>query len=72
MVSICILKVNVNRIKSHAYEKTIRIIFELKGNIYDIEKAKPACGLSIDKYCSVAATLRAAGATIKWEVRVIN
>ena len=51
--------------------KTISIIFELKGNI-DIEKAKRACELSIDKYCSVAATLRAAGAVIKWEVRVIN
>jgi putative redox protein len=51
--------------------KTISIIFELKGNI-DIEKAKRACELSIDKYCSVAATLRAAGASIKWEVRVVN
>jgi uncharacterized OsmC-like protein len=26
--------------------------------------------LSIDKYCSVAATLRAAGAVISWEVEV--
>jgi putative redox protein len=51
--------------------KTINIVFELKGAI-DIEKAKRACELSIDKYCSVAATLRAAGATIKWEVRVVN
>jgi putative redox protein len=51
--------------------KTINIIFELKGNI-DIEKAKRACELSIDKYCAVAATLRAAGANIKWEVRVIS
>lgn len=51
--------------------KTINIIFELKGDV-DIEKAKRACELSIDKYCSVAATLRAAGAAIKWEVRVVN
>jgi putative redox protein len=49
--------------------KTINIIFELTGNI-DLEKAKRACELSIGKYCSVAATLRAAGAIIKWEVRV--
>jgi putative redox protein len=49
--------------------KTVNIVFELKGNI-DIEKAKRACELSIDKYCSVAATLKAAGCNIKWEVRI--
>jgi putative redox protein len=49
--------------------KTIHILFALKGNI-DAEKAKRACELSIDKYCSVAATLRAAGADISWEVKV--
>lgn len=48
----------------------INIVFELKGNV-DIEKAKRACELSISKYCSVAATLRAAGAHIKWDVRVV-
>jgi putative redox protein len=51
--------------------KTINIIFELKGNI-DLEKAKRACELSMDKYCSVAATLRSAGASINWEVRIIS
>ncbi len=49
--------------------KDIKIIFELKGRI-DLEKAKRACELSIDKYCSVAATLRKAGCKIKWEVKV--
>jgi putative redox protein len=49
--------------------KTIHIVFTVKGNI-DPEKAKRACELSIDKYCSVAATLRAAGANITWEVVV--
>jgi putative redox protein len=49
--------------------KTINIIFELTGTI-EPEKAKRACELSISKYCAVAATLRAAGADIKWEVRV--
>jgi putative redox protein len=49
--------------------KYIKIIFELKGRI-DVEKAKRACELSIDKYCSVSATLRAAGCRIEWEVIV--
>jgi putative redox protein len=43
------------------------IVFHLSGNI-DIEKAKNAAALSIDKYCSVAETLRRAGCTITWEV----
>ena len=51
--------------------QTVNIIFELTGNI-DPEKAKRACELSMDKYCSVAATLKAAGCTINWEVRVVR
>ena len=51
--------------------ETVNIVFELTGNI-DIEKAKRACELSIDKYCSIAATLKAAGCQIKWEVRVVS
>jgi putative redox protein len=35
------------------------------------EKAEKACALSIDKYCSVAETLRAAGAVITWEVVIL-
>lgn len=49
--------------------KTVHIIFKFKGTMTQ-EKAQKACALSIDKYCSVAATLRAAGATITWEVVV--
>ena len=49
--------------------KTVHIIFKFKGTMTQ-EKAQKACALSIDKYCSVAATLRAAGATITWEVAV--
>ena len=49
--------------------KKVHIAFELKGNI-DEEKAKKACALSIDKYCSVAETLRRAGAEVSWEVTV--
>jgi putative redox protein len=51
--------------------KEINIVLELKGDI-DPEKARRACELSIDKYCSVAATLKTAGCDIKWEVRVKN
>jgi putative redox protein len=49
--------------------KQVNIVFELKGQI-DPEKAARACELSISKYCSVAATLRAAGCQLKWAVKV--
>jgi putative redox protein len=49
--------------------KNVTIVFELTGNI-DPEKARRACELSMDKYCSVAETLRRAGGNLKWEVRV--
>jgi putative redox protein len=49
--------------------KYIKIIFELTGKI-DPEKARRACELSMEKYCSVAATLRGAGCTLEWESRV--
>jgi len=45
----------------------ITIEFHLKGNI-DEDKAKRAAELSINKYCSVAATLEKAGAAINWRV----
>ncbi len=49
----------------------IHIVFELKGKI-DPEKARKACELSVEKYCSVAETLRTGGASITWEVKVSN
>jgi putative redox protein len=49
--------------------KNVTIVFELTGNI-DPDKAKRACELSMDKYCSVAETLRRAGGELTWEVRV--
>ncbi len=51
--------------------KKIHIVFELKGSI-DPEKAKRACALSIDKYCSVSATLMGAGCKIHWETKIIS
>ncbi len=49
--------------------KIVNVQFLLKGSI-DFEKAKRACSLSIDKYCSVAETLRRSGCTISWDVKV--
>jgi putative redox protein len=49
--------------------KNVKIIFELKGDI-DVDKAERACELSINKYWSVAETLRRGGTNLTWEVRV--
>lgn len=49
--------------------ETVHIVFELKGHI-DPDKARKACELSMDKYCSVAATLREAHCKITWELRI--
>ena len=46
---------------------SIHLDFIITGNV-DIDKAKRAVQLSIDKYCSVAETLRRAGATINYSV----
>ncbi len=50
--------------------QTVKIIFYLKGDI-DKEKAERACQLSMDKYCSVAATLLKSGTSLTWEA-VVN
>lgn len=47
----------------------VRLVFEMKGEI-EPAKAKRAVELSMDKYCSVAETLRRAGATITFDVFV--
>src|ERR1700754_1622399 len=49
--------------------ETVHVVFELKGDI-DPEKAKKACELSMEKYCSVAATLREGHTNITWAVTV--
>ncbi len=56
--------------KEPALWETIHILFKLKGTMTQ-ERAEKACTLSIDKYCSVAATLRAAGAVITWAVEIV-
>jgi putative redox protein len=47
--------------------KEITIEFHLKGDI-DEDKAKRAVELSVNKYCSVAATLEKSGSQISWKV----
>jgi putative redox protein len=47
--------------------KDVDIEFHLYGDI-DEDKAKRAVELSLNKYCSVSATLQKGGADIKWEV----
>ncbi|MBZ5857345.1 OsmC family protein [Flavihumibacter profundi] len=49
--------------------KSARIVFTIGGNI-DEDKAKRAAQLSMEKYCSVAETLRRSGTEISWEVRL--
>jgi putative redox protein len=51
--------------------KSVDITFELYGNI-DMEKAKKAGALSMEKHCSVAETLRRSGTEINWNVKVIS
>ena len=46
-----------------------KIIFTLTGDI-DAEKATRACDLSMNKYCSVAETLKRGGTELTWEVKV--
>ena len=49
--------------------KNITLSFHLSGAV-DKDKAEKAAALSIEKYCSVAETLRRAGAAIQWNVTV--
>ena len=49
--------------------KNISIDFHIYGNV-DEDKAKRAAELSMDKYCSVAETLRRGGCEISYEVRI--
>ncbi len=49
--------------------ESIHIVFDITGNI-ESDKAYRACSLSIDKYCSVAQTLKRSGTKITWEINV--
>jgi putative redox protein len=61
--------------REHGVEPSLWKFIEMEFIIYgdvDEDKAKRAAELSVTKYCSVAETLRKAGATIKWTVKVKN
>ena len=45
------------------------LVFTIFGKV-DMNKAEKAVEMSVQKYCSAAETLRLAGATITWEVRI--
>jgi len=66
-------KIQVDGDREHGKEpsvwETIDLIFEFMGDV-DAGKAYRAVKLSIDKYCSVAETLRRAGAIIHFKVKV--
>lgn len=49
--------------------KDINVTFILTGTI-EVEKAQRACELSMNKYCSVAETLKRGGTNLKWSVKV--
>lgn len=49
----------------------IHLEFLVKANV-DSQKLKKACALSMEKYCSVAATLRPGGTVITWEAQLVN
>jgi putative redox protein len=66
-------KIAVDGEREHGKEpsvwKTIDLEFEFLGEVSP-SKAYRAVQLSIDKYCSVSETLRRAGATINYKVKV--
>ena len=51
--------------------KSVNVVFELHGKV-DQDNANKAASLSMEKYCSVAETLRRGGTEITWTVKVIN
>jgi putative redox protein len=57
--------------KEPALWKHVHINFYFSGTV-ELDKAQKACALSLEKYCSVAATLRAAGCTIEWDVEIAD
>ncbi len=50
--------------------KAITVTFSLKG--VDEERVEKAAALSMNKYCSVAETLRRSGTDITWKINIIN
>ena len=57
--------------KVPALWERVHVRFEIGGAV-DAAKAEYAARLSIEKYCSVAETLRRAGCSISWELSMIG
>ncbi len=55
--------------KEPALWSKVHVVFELSGEI-DKKKANKAVDLSMEKYCSVAETLRKGGTALSWEARI--
>ncbi|MBK7936533.1 MAG: OsmC family protein [Lewinellaceae bacterium] len=51
--------------------QTAHLVFIFSGKV-DRAKAEHAVQLSMQKYCSVSETLRRAGASLSWEVRITD
>jgi putative redox protein len=51
--------------------KDVMVEFHIYGNV-DEDKAKRAAELSMEKYCSVSATLKQSGTSLQWKVFVHN
>jgi putative redox protein len=66
-----VIKVDGERQKGvePALWEKVHLMFQITGDV-EPGKASRAVQLSIEKYCSVAETLRRAGATLTWEVMV--
>lgn len=68
------LEINVKGEKSDSYPriyKTVHIEYVVKGKAVEKEAVERAITLSVDKYCSVGATLAKAG-TITHSYKIIN
>ncbi len=66
-----VIKVDGERqkgVEPSLWEK-VHLLFQITGDV-EPGKASRAVQLSMEKYCSVAETLRRAGATLTWEVMV--
>ena len=56
--------------KIPALWETIKVTFSIKG--VEKDKVEKAAALSMNKYCSVAETLRRAGTRLSWEIEIMD
>lgn len=57
--------------KEPALWTNAHLVYSFSGQV-DPDKAQKAIELSMEKYCSVAETLRRAGAELTWEMQVVE